>query len=70
MGGRDIAGATIVDADQVVRRSLGIGHVAAIEQHKGNLRPLERSRNAAIGGVFLAGQLERREEILRRLSER
>ena len=58
MGCGDIAGATIVHTDQVVRGAIGIGHVAAIEQDDGNLRPLQGSRNAAVHGVFLSGQLK------------
>ena len=50
MGGRQIAGPAIIDADQIVRRALRIRQVAAIKQHE---RESARDRAPAQCGDWL-----------------
>ena len=42
-----IAGAPIVDADEIVATGIGIGAQRAIEQHDGNARLVERAGRSA-----------------------
>lgn len=59
---RDKTGAAIVDAYEVVRGAFRIGHVAAIEQHNGNLRTLQRPCDAAVHSILFPGQFDGREK--------
>src|ERR1700722_18476411 len=62
VGCRQISGAAIVYADEVVRGALRVGHVAAVQEHEWDLRTIERTRNAAVGYVLVGCQFKRREE--------
>ena len=58
MVGGLIASAAVVNADEVVRGTLGVGHVAAVEEDDRDLRALEVASDAAVGGVLVAGELK------------
>ncbi len=60
--GDHVAGAAIVDADQIVMPPLRIGLHGAIEQDDGDARGVERRRDLLVHAVFRGGHLERREE--------
>ena len=60
--GDDVAGAPVVDADEIVVAAARIGHDRAIEQDDGNAGVVERLRDARVDVVFFRRELERREE--------
>src|SRR6476659_2359104 len=58
----EVPGATIVYADEIVRGAFRVRHVTAIEQHKRNLRAIERTGDTAVSGILFVGEFKRREK--------
>ena len=58
----DVSGPAVVDADQVVRATLGIRPHVAVEEHDGNSRRVECAYDPVIDAIAVRGQFERREK--------
>ena len=58
----DVAGATVVDADEIVVAATRIGKRGTIEEHDRNPRGVERLDDPQVDIVLMASLLERREE--------
>jgi hypothetical protein len=57
-----IAGAPVIDADQVVSTSFRVGDDGAIQQDERDTRIVECLRDLPVDGVLTGRQFERREE--------
>ena len=60
--GDAIAGAAVVDADQIVHAAFRVRDDRAIQHDDRNAGVVERSRNLPVDGVLARRQFERREE--------
>ena len=62
MGGDDVAGPAIVDADEIVSTALRVWDDVAVQQDDRDVRGDEQFGDALVDAIFVAGQLEGGEE--------